>query len=99
SRLELARVSSERVFRLLDEPGTKVEEPDQKKMEGYVQFQDVTFAYNEGNNVLKNITFEAKKGQTVALVGHTGSGKSSIMNLLLRFYDIQQGDIFIDGES
>ncbi|PRR91913.1 MULTISPECIES: ABC transporter ATP-binding protein [unclassified Bacillus (in: firmicutes)] len=99
SRLELARVSSKRVFRLLDEPGTTVEEPVQKKMEGHVQFQDVTFAYNEGNNVLKNITFEAKKGQTVALVGHTGSGKSSIMNLLLRFYDIQQGDILIDGES
>ncbi|WP_282067268.1 ABC transporter ATP-binding protein [Bacillus pumilus] len=99
SRLELARVSSERVFRLLDEPGTTVEEPVQKKMEGHVQFQDVTFAYNEGNNVLKNITFEAKKGQTVALVGHTGSGKSSIMNLLLHFYDIQQGDILIDGES
>ncbi|MCM3026160.1 ABC transporter ATP-binding protein/permease [Bacillus safensis] len=99
SRLELARVSSERVFRLLDEPGTEVEEPVQKKLEGHVQFKDVTFAYNEGKNVLKNITFEAKKGQTVALVGHTGSGKSSIMNLLLRFYDIQQGDIFIDGES
>ncbi|WP_409482428.1 ABC transporter ATP-binding protein [Bacillus safensis] len=99
SRLELARVSSERVFRLLDEPGTEVEEPVQKKLEGHVQFKDVTFAYNEGKNVLKNITFEAKKGQTVALVGHTGSGKSSIMNLLLRFYDIQQGDILIDGES
>ncbi|WP_167403909.1 ABC transporter ATP-binding protein [Bacillus sp. EKM104P] len=99
SRLELARVSSERVFRLLDEPGTEVEEPVQKKIEGHVQFQDVTFAYNEGKNVLKNITFEAKKGQTVALVGHTGSGKSSIMNLLLRFYDIQHGDILIDGES
>ncbi|MGO4076168.1 ATP-binding cassette domain-containing protein, partial [Staphylococcus aureus] len=69
------------------------------KLEGHVQFKDVTFAYNEGKNVLKNITFEAKKGQTVALVGHTGSGKSSIMNLLLRFYDIQQGDILIDGES
>ncbi|GLF85046.1 MULTISPECIES: ABC transporter ATP-binding protein [Bacillus] len=99
SRLELARVSSERVFRLLDEPGREVEEPVQKKLEGHVQFKDVTFAYNEGKNVLKNITFEAKKGQTVALVGHTGSGKSSIMNLLLRFYDIQQGDILIDGES
>lgn len=99
SRLELARVSSERVFRLLDEPGTEVEVPVQKKLEGHVQFKDVTFAYNEGKNVLKNITFEAKKGQTVALVGHTGSGKSSIMNLLLRFYDIQQGDILIDGES
>ncbi|XNN70164.1 ABC transporter ATP-binding protein [Bacillus pumilus] len=99
SRLELARVSSVRVFRLLDEPGTTVEEPVHKEMEGHVQFQDVTFAYNEGKNVLKNITFEAKKGQTVALVGHTGSGKSSIMNLLLRFYDIQQGDILIDGES
>ncbi|MFS0655025.1 ABC transporter ATP-binding protein [Bacillus sp. 179-C3.3 HS] len=99
SRLELARVSAERVFRLLDESGTKVEEPADEKIEGHVVFQDVTFAYQEGKNVLKNISFEAKKGQTIALVGHTGSGKSSIMNVLLRFYDIQQGDILIDGES
>ncbi len=66
SRLELARVSSERVFRLLNEPRTEMEELVQKKIEGHVQFQDVTFAYNEGKNVLKNFTFESKKGQTVA---------------------------------
>ncbi|MGE6630829.1 ABC transporter ATP-binding protein [Bacillus sp. NPDC077027] len=99
SRLELARVSSERVFQLLDEPGIEVEEPKQTKIKGDVAFRDVTFAYSEGKDVLKNITFEARKGQTIALVGHTGSGKSSIMNLLLRFYDIHKGDIMIDGES
>jgi ATP-binding cassette subfamily B protein len=64
-----------------------------------VEFQDVTFSYVEGEPVLKNISFEANQGETVALVGHTGSGKSSIMNLLFRFYDIKQGKIVIDGQD
>jgi ATP-binding cassette subfamily B protein len=64
-----------------------------------VTFEDVTFAYKEEDYVLKNITFEAKQGETVALVGHTGSGKSSIMNLLFRFYDIKHGKIMIDGQD
>ena len=67
--------------------------------EGIVKFDNVTFAYKEGENVLKGISFEARKGETVALVGHTGSGKSSIMNLLLGFYEPQQGEISIDGRN
>jgi ATP-binding cassette subfamily B protein len=62
-----------------------------------VEFRDVWFAYKDNEYVLKGINFEAKQGQTVALVGHTGSGKSSIINLLFRFYDVQKGSITIDG--
>ncbi|WP_275983425.1 ABC transporter ATP-binding protein [Paenibacillus hamazuiensis] len=66
---------------------------------GHVRFEDVSFAYKEGEPVLKRISFEAKPGETVAFVGHTGSGKSSLMNLLFRFYDPQQGTIWIDGQN
>lgn len=99
-KLELARVSSERVFRLLDEPGVDVGETSGDSVKGHVVFEDVSFRYgDDGEYVLKNISFEAKQGETVALVGHTGSGKSSIMNVLFRFYDIQKGDVKIDGTS
>ena len=99
AKLELARVSSERVFRLLDEPGVDVKEPSSERARGRVVFEDVSFRYHDGEDVLKNISFEAKQGETVALVGHTGSGKSSIMNVLFRFYDIEKGDVKIDGRS
>jgi len=99
AKLELARVSSERVFRLLDEPGVDVKEPGSERARGRVVFEDVSFRYHDGEDVLKNISFEAKQGETVALVGHTGSGKSSIMNVLFRFYDIEKGDVKIDGRS
>ena len=62
-------------------------------------FDDVQFAYEEGKPVLQDIAFQASPGQTIALVGHTGSGKSSIMNLLYRFYDPQEGAILIDGQD
>ena len=64
-----------------------------------VEFDHVTFAYEEGKPVLKDISIQAHPGQTLALVGHTGSGKSSIMNLLYRFYDPQEGEIRIDGQN
>ncbi|WFA06251.1 MULTISPECIES: ABC transporter ATP-binding protein [Bacillus] len=99
AKLELARVSSERVFRLLDEAGVDVEETSADRMKGHVVFEDVSFGYDGGAAVLKNISFAANQGETVALVGHTGSGKSSIMNVLFRFYDIQKGDVKIDGTS
>lgn len=97
SNLEVARVSADRVFTLLDEPGVEVSEKRMARYKGDVSFEDVTFAYKPGEDVLKNISFHAKQGETVALVGHTGSGKSSILNLLFRFYDVERGKITIDG--
>ena len=97
--LETARVSAERVFELLDEPGVEVAEGDLPRYRGDVEFRGVSFAYKDGEPVLRNISFRAKPGETVALVGYTGSGKSTIMNLLFRFYDVQQGTILIDGKD
>jgi ATP-binding cassette, subfamily B, multidrug efflux pump len=99
AQLEQARVASERVFELLDAEGEDVTDGTIKRYDGNVAFNNVSFAYKNDEYVLKNISFEAKKGETVALVGHTGSGKSSIMNLLFRFYDPQKGTIKIDGKE
>ncbi|MEJ8545501.1 ABC transporter ATP-binding protein [Brevibacillus borstelensis] len=95
--LETALVSAERVFVLLDEQGEDVSDQRMERYKGNVKFEDVWFAYKNDEYVLKGISFEARPGQTVALVGHTGSGKSSILNLLFRFYDAQRGRITIDG--
>jgi ATP-binding cassette subfamily B protein len=97
AKLEQALVAAERVFRLLDRQGEDVSDEKITRYEGNVRFEKVWFAYNQEEYVLKDISFEAKKGETVALVGHTGSGKSSIMNLLFRFYDVSKGAITIDG--
>ncbi|QGG57745.1 ABC transporter ATP-binding protein [Paenibacillus sp. B01] len=97
TNLETARVSAGRVFELLDEPGVDVDEGRMPRYKGEVAFENVTFAYKNDDYVLKNISFAARQGETVALVGHTGSGKSSILNLLFRFYDIEQGRISVDG--
>lgn len=95
-----AFVSAEKVFAIMDMEGEEVEKTDQvSRPEGIVKFDDVTFAYKEGEIVLKHISFEARKGETIALVGHTGSGKSSIINLLLGFYEPGQGKITIDGRD
>ncbi|SDW78342.1 ATP-binding cassette, subfamily B [Paenibacillus sp. CF384] len=99
SNLEVARVSAERVFALLDEPGIPVSEQRLDRYKGHVAFNNVSFGYKESEDVLKNIDFTAKQGETVALVGHTGSGKSSILNLLFRFYDIDRGSITVDGND
>jgi len=95
--LDTSIVSAKRVFELMDETGENVTDGSMPRYLGNVEFKDVSFAYKK-DWVLKNISFEAKQGQTVALVGHTGSGKSSIINLLFRFYDPQQGTITIDGK-
>ncbi|PYF07352.1 ABC transporter ATP-binding protein [Ureibacillus chungkukjangi] len=96
-----AIVAASRVFALLDnediEP--KQEEREQVISSGLIEFKNVTFSYDGKANVLKNISFTVKPGETVALVGHTGSGKSSIINLLMRFYEFGDGDILIDGKS
>ena len=91
--------TGERVLTFLDE---KVEADATEEIQidrAAVEFDQVTFAYEEGKPVLKDISIQAHPGQTLALVGHTGSGKSSIMNLLYRFYDPQEGEIRIDGQN
>lgn len=97
SQIERALAAGERIFEFMDIKGESVHFESMKRYEGNVVFDDVTFAYKENEPVLKNISFTANKGETIALVGHTGSGKSSIINLLFRFYDPQQGKITIDG--
>ncbi|MFS1515946.1 ABC transporter ATP-binding protein [Bacillus sp. SCS-151] len=99
ANLEQALVSSERVFELLDKDGTEVCEDKMPRYKGNVTFDKVSFGYKEGETVLHDISFEAKEGDTIALVGHTGSGKSSVMNLLSRFYDTKEGKILIDGQD
>jgi ATP-binding cassette, subfamily B, multidrug efflux pump len=99
ANLEQALVAGERVFHLLDESGKDVADGKMDRYSGNVSFDHVFFGYKENEYVLKDITFEANQGDTVALVGHTGSGKSSIMNLLFRFYDANEGKIMIDGKS
>lgn len=100
--LQAGRASAERVFEILD---TKPEPQLSKNIKvinnckGHIIYKDVNFSYNGTLNTLKNINIEVKPGQTVALVGHTGSGKSSIVNLLPRFYNFQSGDILIDDIS
>ncbi|PFL42410.1 ABC transporter ATP-binding protein [Bacillus cereus] len=100
SFFQQALVSSSRVFHLMDEkdlaPVQKGNENPQV-VDGDIEFKNVTFSYDGKRDVLKNVSFHVKQGQTVAFVGHTGSGKSTIMNLLMRFYNIKSGNIVIDG--
>ena len=95
--LDSSIVSAGRVFKLMEETGEEVDYGTMPRYRGDVEFNHVSFAYKK-DYVLKDINFQAKQGQTVALVGHTGSGKSSIINLLFRFYDPQKGTIKIDGQ-
>ena len=98
ANLDSSMVSAGRLFTLMDEPGEPVTDGSMPRYKGNVVFKNVSFAYKK-DFVLRDISFEARSGQTVALVGHTGSGKSSIINLLFRFYDPQQGSITIDGQE
>ena len=88
-----------RVLAFLDQPLEADGASELKIEKAQVVFDDVQFAYEEGKPVLRDIAFQASPGETIALVGHTGSGKSSIMNLLYRFYDPQEGAILIDGQD
>ncbi|HNY61482.1 MAG TPA: ABC transporter ATP-binding protein [Caldisericia bacterium] len=101
--MQEAMTSSERIFKLLDEPVVIKEKIDaiwpEEPINGHVEFQNVQLEYQPGQPVLKGVSFEVKPGQKVAVVGPTGAGKSSIISLLSRLYDIQGGDIKIDGHS
>lgn len=104
--LQSGRAAGERVFEIMDEkvePGFNYaisgdSQEDAHEFKGDVRFQNVCFAYNEELPVLRNINLHAKPGDTIALVGSTGAGKSTLVNLLTRFYEFDSGEIFIDGK-
>lgn len=99
--LQMGMIASERVFKVLDNEDVTTNEgnyiPD--SLQGKIVFKDVSFAYQSDDYVLKNISFEIEAGKTIAIVGHTGSGKTTITSLLNRMYKIQHGEINIDGVS
>jgi ATP-binding cassette subfamily B protein len=98
--LQTAMASSERLFSLLDEPLVVENAPDARHIEsfrGAVEFREVSFAYTPGTPVLEQISFRVDPGESLAIVGATGAGKTSIISLLARFYDVQEGEILVDG--
>lgn len=98
--LQAAVVASHRIFKTLDLP-IAITSPAQPRKsgraEGRIEFENVWFAYKDEDWILKDVSFQVDSGQSIALVGHTGSGKSTITNLLMRFYDVQRGRILLDG--
>lgn len=92
----------ERIFETMDEPVNVKDAEDAYEMpdiKGEVEYRNVTFAYEEGKNILENVSFTVKPGESIALVGPTGAGKTTIVNLLSRFYDLTGGAVYIDGND
>ena len=98
--LQAAMASSERIFKLLDTP-VRIDNPPESRLlenpQGNVEFHKVGFAYRDDHRVLEDVSFSIAPGETVAVVGHTGAGKTTLTNLLLRFYDVQDGSVMFDG--
>jgi ATP-binding cassette, subfamily B, multidrug efflux pump len=99
--LQAAMASSERIFKLIDEP-VAIRQPEHPVARpapaaGHIVFEHVWFAYNGEDYVLRDVSFEVKPGQRIGIVGATGSGKTTLINLLLRFYDVSRGRILVDG--
>ena len=101
SVLQTSMVAAERVFEIIDRTDYEPEQANQdlQIQDGSIEFKHVSFSYDGKRDVLRDISFSVKKGQTIAFVGSTGSGKSSIINLFLRFYEFEQGQILIDGSD
>ncbi len=100
--LQSAMASCERIFRVLDEPIT-VADPERPerlgRVRGEIALRDVWFAYNPGDWVLKGVSFRIQPGESVAFVGATGAGKTSLISLISRFYDVQRGEVLLDGHN
>lgn len=102
SELQSAASAAERVFKILDEESEKADVVDAKELdqvEGNVSLKNVSFGYNKEKMVIQNLNLSANKGDLIAIVGPTGAGKTTIINLLMRFYDIDEGAIYVDGEE
>ena len=97
-----AIVASDRIFKILDHEELAPQQDENANAsvsDGKIEFKNVSFSYDGKNEVLSDVSFVVNPGETIALVGHTGSGKSSIINVMMRFYDFHKGDILIDGKS
>src|SRR5215470_8653254 len=99
--LQTAMASSERLFNLIDTPAAIINPPNAiiplHALRGEIEFRNIWFAYNDEDWVLRDVSFRVNPGESVAIVGHTGAGKSTTTSLLTRFYDIQKGEILLDG--
>ena len=102
NELQSAVAAAERVFRIIDEPLEPADAPDARPLEnvqGHVELESVDFGYEPDRTILKDFSLEAKPGQMIAIVGPTGAGKTTLINLLMRFYDVQRGTIRVDGRD
>ena len=102
NELQSAVAAAERVFRIIDEPLEPADLPEAQLLEdvqGHVELENVSFGYEADRTILKNFSLEAKPGQLIAIVGPTGAGKTTLINLLMRFYDVNDGAIRVDGKE